>query len=115
MAQPDIADRVRELKNALSLIEVELKGGETPPAGLEEFKTVIDNVRLSVWAVLSGAQADDYQTFIGGFRLRRGTDICRQILSDLDSGTITRGTPELGDFRGTVEELASAFARTMKS
>ena len=115
MAQPDIAQRVQDLKNALSSIEVELKREETPPEGLEEFKAVVDSVRLSVWAVLSGAQADDYQTFISGFRLRRATDICRQILSDLESGALRPGTPELGDFTGTVEELASAIARTMNS
>jgi hypothetical protein len=115
MAQPDIAQRVRDLKNALSTIEVELKGGGTPPEGLEDFKAVVDSVRLSVWAVLSGAQADDYQTFIGGFRLRRGTDICRQILGDIESGTIQPGTPDFGDFKGTVEELASALARTMNA
>jgi hypothetical protein len=115
MAQPDIAQRVRDLKTALSTIEVELKGGDKPPEGLEDFKAVVDSVRLSVWAVLSGAQADNYQTFIGGFRLRRGTDICRQILGDIESGAFRAESPDFGDFKGIVEELASALARTMNA
>jgi hypothetical protein len=115
MAQPDITQRVRDLKNALSSIEGELKGGDTPPQGLEEFKAVVDSVRLSVWAILSGAKADNFQTFIGGFRLRRGSDICRQILGDIESGTLHAEHPEFGDFKETVEELASALARAMDS
>lgn len=115
MAQPDIAQRVRDLKNALSSIEGELKGGNTLPEGLEEFKAVVDSVRLSVWAILSGAKADDYQAFISGFRLRRGSDICRQILGDIESGALRPENPDFGDFKGTVEELASALARTVNS
>ena len=115
MAQPDIAQRVQDLKNAWNSIEVELKREEIPPEGLVEFKAMVDSVRLSVWAILNGAQADDYRTFIGGFRLRRATDICRQILGDIESGALRPGTPGWGDFTGTVEELASAIARTMNS
>ncbi len=111
MAQHELAQRVQDLKNALTSIETEVKGGKTPPEGLEDLKAVVDNVRLSLWAILSSAQADDYEAFIGAFRLRRGTDICQQILADIRAGNVNGASPEFVDFKGIVEELASATTR----
>ncbi|HSM17897.1 MAG TPA: hypothetical protein VK845_13000 [Gemmatimonadales bacterium] len=111
MVQHELAQRVQDLKNALTSIETEVKGGKTRPEGLEDLKAVVDNVRLSLWAILSSAQADDYEAFIGAFRLRRATDICQQVLADIRAGNMNGASPEFVEFKGTVEELASATTR----
>lgn len=108
MTQSDLKQQVADLRNALSSIEPELGRGANPEA-LKDFKAVVDNVRLSVWAALTGSQAEDYQTFIGGFRLRRGSDICQQILTDIDSGAVTRHSPDFVAFQETVKALHQAM------
>lgn len=110
MAQHDLKQQVTDLKNALSSIEPELDR-ETSPEALQDFKTVVDNVRLSVWAALTGAQAENYQSFIGRFRLRRGTDICEQILADLTGGGLADDSPDLLAFEQTLTELGRAIAK----
>ncbi len=111
MAQDDLARRVRDLKDALSSIETELKQGTQRPAGLEDLKAAVDSVRLSLWAILSSSQAEDYDAFIGAFRLRRATEIGRRLLGELENGSVKKSGPEFEEFKGTVEELASAIAR----
>jgi len=109
MANDDIGKRIAYLKSALSLIEGEFEQGHAPPEGLDDLKVAVDGIRSNVWAVLSAAHADNYDQFVGRFRMRRGTEICERIISDIQKGTITARTPDVDRLDGALRALANAL------
>ena len=117
MTKP-LGQRLFEVKSALEKVEKELTEGSLDPEDLEDFKGVVDHVRLSVWALMQAGWADEYQGLdsqtakqvIARFRLQRAEEICRTALADLEAGTIPLDSPELGQFRSTLGELATWLA-----
>ena len=108
----DLSFRIRNLKGDLESIEAELAKGEAPPETLQDFKSAVDSVRLSVWAVLTAAQSTDYQQAKVGRRPvpdpkagRVVPQCARGHLQGEYSGRFTRargtgGGPEPGGWRG---------------
>jgi hypothetical protein len=117
MSKP-LGQRLFEVKSALEEVEKELAEGSMAAEDLEDFKGVVDHVRLSVWALMTAGWSDEYEGLdsprakqvIARFRLQRANDICRSALTDLESGTIPVDSEELGQFRTTVGELAGRLA-----
>ncbi|NIM48813.1 MAG: hypothetical protein GTO22_06065 [Gemmatimonadales bacterium] len=118
MAKP-LGQRLYDVKKALQEIEKELAAGGMEQEDLEDFKGVIDHVRLSVWALMTAGWSDEYQGLdsprtkqvIARFRLHRGEDICRNALSDIEAGVIPADSPDLGQFYTTLQETAAVIAR----
>ena len=117
MTKP-LGQRLFEVKSALEEVEKELAEGSMAPEDLEDFKGVVDHVRLSVWALMTAGWSDEYQGLdsprakqvIARFRLQRADDICRSVLADLEAGTFPLASPELGQFRSTVGEITERLA-----
>ncbi len=109
MANDDIGKRIAYLKSALSLIERDFEQGHAPPDGLDELKVAVDGIRSNVWAVLSAANDDNYDQFVGRFRMRRGTEICERLITDIERGTITARTPDVDRLAEALRGLANAL------
>jgi len=116
-----LGQRLYEIKGALEAIEQELAAGSMPQEGLEDFKAVVDHMRLSVWAIITAERSDEYQglgapemkQIIARFRLHRGEDICRSALSDIEAGVIPADSPELGRFYSTLRQTTDQVARVI--
>ncbi len=117
MTKP-LGQRLYEVKGALEAIEQELAAGSIPPEGLEDFKMVVDHIRLSVWATIAAERSQEYQErgapetkqIIARFRLHRGEDICRAALSDIEAGVIPADSPELERFYSTLQQTTDQVA-----
>lgn len=108
MSTDDLRNRIHALRNALSVVEMEYADGEAPTEGLLDLSTAVDNVRKSVWAILTAEHAEDYNAFLAKIRVRRATETCQDVLSDLYADTLTPNTPGLEVFQATLKELSDA-------
>ena len=119
MTKP-LGQRLFEVKSALEEVEKELTEGSMAPEDLEDFKGVVDHVRLSVWALMTAGWADEYEGLdsarakqvIARFRLQRADEICRTVLADLEAETLPLDAPEIEQFRSTISEVATRLAAT---
>jgi hypothetical protein len=80
---------------------------EVPKEALEGLKSAVDDLRLRIWGVLSTGSADDYRAFQERFRLRRATEICDDIESELSTGLMNPRHEELARLAEAAEGLAS--------
>jgi hypothetical protein len=113
-----LGQRLYEVRGALEEIEKDLAAGGMEQDDLEDFKTIIDHVRLSIWAIMTAGWSDEYQgldtlitkQIIARFRLQRGEDICRGALSDIEAGVIPADSPDLRQFYSTLRETTDQVA-----
>ena len=82
---------VKELTDQLKLIAA------SPPEGLQELKSAVDDVRLQLWGVLMSATAQGEKDFGERFRLRRATEILQGILRDVEAGQLQLTTKEAAE------------------
>jgi hypothetical protein len=82
---------VKELTDQLKLIAA------SPPEGLQDLKSAVDDVRMQLWGVLMSASAQGERDFGERFRLRRATEILQGILRDIEAGQLTLATKEAAE------------------
>jgi len=85
MNAEELGQQIALLRNQLTSIDTQLVKSAGAPEGLEDLKRAVDNLRTSVWAILSASRSTNYPSFIVRFRLRRGIDILRAIQADFDT------------------------------
>jgi hypothetical protein len=112
MTTDPLAQQIAQLRNQLSAVDAQLaRGTSSVPAGLEDLKEAVDNMRTNVWAVLSASRSKEYPEFIARFRLRRAIDIMKQIAQDIESGP--RGAlPEFAELQIQMLRVQDMMART---
>jgi hypothetical protein len=92
-----LGERFRRAIEELRLLESEMKAGQTPePFQLQEFRRVLDNARLTAWTVSELLNARERQqdpekvlSFIIAERLRRSTQILKDLAADLEQEGVT--------------------------
>jgi hypothetical protein len=114
MAEPSFGEHVSTLNSTLRAIEVRLALGRAPVEGLEEFKSALDDMRLRLWGLLGAAGTEDYSGFQERFRIRRATEMCRGLSSDLRSGAISGRYAELNTLREAAAELGQSIERAQQ-
>lgn len=118
MSSEKLVEQVHQLKAALEEIEKRLSGGsEVPVAVLEDFKMAVDHTRMTVWALLSAADTDEYEVAsqVARFRLKRGVDMFRAVIADIDSNEVTIDSPELQQFFAILKDVVARIERLYKS
>lgn len=89
----DVSSRLRNLASELRAIDRELKSGQTKPgkAALQDFRQMLDNVRLTAWTVhelMNARQSRDNPepllSFLAAERLRRLSSMIRDLCVDMD-------------------------------
>jgi hypothetical protein len=83
-AWPEHVTPLRALPDAL---EDRVARGDRTTPGLAEFKGALDDLRLRAWSLLTAANADDPHAFQERFRTHCGTEMCRALTSDLQTGS----------------------------
>ncbi len=114
MADEKLVEQVKELAHALHGIERELASGNVPAHVLDEFKRAVDHARMTLWAVITTAQAEQQEVVAAAtvrYRLGRTVQLCRQTIEDIRSGRITTATPELPIYQATLEETLEHVRR----
>jgi hypothetical protein len=105
MAQPSLGEQVGTLNSTLAAIESRLARDQAPVEGLEDLKSALDDMRLRLWGLLSAAGGGDYKGFQERFRIRRGTEMCRGLSEDLQTGKVSGRHAELSGLGQAAAEL----------
>jgi ribosomal protein L29 len=111
--QGTLSERLRSLSTELRELEVDLKTGETPETGLlQEFREALDNARMTAWTVSELANAAEAQkdaarvlTFLAAERLRRSTQMLKDLCADLDEQSMSWQTSGVQGLYETVNVL----------
>ncbi len=73
-----------------------------------DVKMAVDDLRRSVWAVLTTLQVGDAEQYLNDVRIRRAREICQSVLDDVARTTSAAGAEELHQH---VRSLRQALAK----
>jgi len=112
------------LQNAtanLAEIEQLVKSGDVDPRVLEEFRNSVDLIRGTAWAVqqwigLKEQSADPYSLMptLAAQRVKRMTQLARDLTMDLESVEVDLTTPGLNELFDAVNRLKECLAPICK-
>ena len=108
MSQFAWREHVASLSAILDTLEDQVARGDLSTPGLAEFKSSLDDLRLRTWSVLAAANADDPHAFQERFRTHRGTEMCRALTTDLQTGKLSSRPPDLPALGAAARDLAAA-------
>jgi hypothetical protein len=118
-----ISERLRTTTDELQKLEQLVRSGDCAPRVLAEFRTAVDNIRQTAWAVqqwneLQQQNRDPYTVLglLSAERVRRATQITKDLTMDLESlelGLETEGLKALFQaVRNLYERLTPLFRKT---
>jgi hypothetical protein len=113
MPEVSIGDHLSRLNLALQALETRTTG-KIPVDELSEIKRVLDDLRLRLWALLQASHAKDPGGFEERFRVRRATELCTRLTTDLRNGLMNPQHSEFADLWIAATDLSQAVhtART---
>lgn len=111
MTDQTLKDEIVRLRTQLTNIDAQLVRTANAPEGLEDLKRAVDNLRTSVWAVLSASRTSNYPAFIARFRLRRGIDTLKGILAECDTEGGRVLHPEHAELQIAMQQLNERIGR----
>jgi hypothetical protein len=114
MTAPDPDTTIRAIRATVQAIETKLSRGDLPGEGLDDLKAAIDDSRLRLWAVISAAGSSEPEAVLLRFRLRRATEICRNVIADLEAGTLGQHQRELLELREAGREMTKRVDATIR-
>jgi hypothetical protein len=114
MTDSALNQQIAQLRAQLTTVDAQLARSGGNAEGLEDLKAAVDNLRTNVWAVLSASRSANYPGFITRFRLRRGIDILRQILADLEHDGGGGLHPEHSEMQILMQQLHEKIGRSRK-
>ena len=107
-----LAARLQAATTNLSELEQLVKSGDLDPRVLEEFRSSVDLIRGTAWAVqqwigLKESSSDPYSVLpiLAAQRVQRATQLTRDLTVDLESVEVGLGTPGLKELFHAVERL----------
>jgi hypothetical protein len=112
MTHPEVQLRLAEVRTALELLEASKPPGDELSEGLRDLSSTVDQLRQSVWAVLTAEFEGDLAGFIGRIRVRRANAILKGVLDDVHAGAVPRNMTGLTEFRETLQKLTQEMAES---
>ena len=116
-----LSERLTAATQELQELEKLVISGDFSPRVLSEFRTAVDNIRQTAWAVQQWAelrtQHRDPYTVLGVLsqeRVRRATQITKDLTLDLESLELGLETPGLGDLFHAIEGLRERLSPLFK-
>jgi len=108
MSQEKLLQQVQLLKAELGEAEARLQQTDLPVAVLDEFKSALDHMRLTLLGVSHSSGEDKYEAAaaILRSRMQHVVETCKRIVSDIDAREITVESREL-------KELHDALSATV--
>ncbi len=109
MIGDEVRSQISEVRRAIELIDVEGPQGATSSEGVRDLGQAVDNLRQSIWAVLTDAQVGDLNEYIGKVRVARATQRCGDVLVELAAAAIAPNASGLDALKGTLRQLVGAL------
>ncbi len=115
-----ISGRLLASTSELQELEKLVRSGDFSPRVLSEFRSAVDNVRQTAWAVqnwigLKEQKRDPYSVLsvLSEERVRRATQIARDLTVDLQSLEVGLETQGLSELLRAVDSLRDVLARLL--
>lgn len=102
------------IRATVQSMEATLRRGELPEEGLADLKSTIDDARLQLWAVLTARAASAPGEVLFRFRLRRATEICRDVTAALEHGGLGVNQRELLELREAASRLSERVSAAIR-
>lgn len=103
MESVEFVNQLKKLGEELETLRPRLEATEIPREVLADFKSTIDDMRITLWATLSLTESDLVEG-VAHFRMKRAEEICRLVREDIARGRITRRNPDLTSFKITLKD-----------
>lgn len=110
MTDPSMMDQLARLNLAVQAMEERFGQGEVTVGNLENIKSTLDDIRLRLWALLQASSNETSEAFQQRFRVRRTTELCSRIATDLRAGTMDQHNPDLKDLRAAMMVLGNSMS-----
>ena len=118
----DLSSELQQCASELKRLEQRLKSERPPdPVVLNEFRHIVDNVRLTAWSVSELLNAerikhnpDTVLAFLSAERLRRFDQLVKNLCGDIERGLITVQTNGLQSLWDSVSNLQQRIAQLAK-
>ena len=113
MADETLAQQLTTLAGLLAEVDARLAMAPAAPPGLEDLKSSVDQLRTSMWAILSAGHGVSAPIRVERLKLRRAIDGLRAIQSSLASRSGATRHPEqykLNELKNLIEYGASPRA-----
>jgi len=111
-ANPSIAERMRQTTEELKTLEQMIVSADFSPRILSEFRSAVDSVRqtarvVQMWMGLQQEHRDPYSAMstLSEDRVRRATQIAKDLTIDLQSLEVDFGTEGLSELFQAIEGL----------
>lgn len=94
---PGLSSKLESLASEIRMLDLDLKS-QPPPDGavLQEFRRALDNIRLTAWTVSelinareTGKNPHTVLSFLTAERLRRFTQIARELATEIERGGLS--------------------------
>ena len=108
-ADSDLSASIAQVRGALSVLDAKGIGEEQRSEIARDLGVAVDNLRRTVWAVLTTKHSGDFESFLARIRMRRAREICDEALADLYAGTVPVETPGLFEFHMALSDLARSM------
>lgn len=112
MKRGNLQQRLAEVRTALELFEVGGPPGEELSEAIRDLSWTVDQLRQSIWAVLTAEFAGDLAGFLGRIRVRRANMLLKGVLADMYAEAVPRNMPGIPEFRDTLKKLTRALAES---
>jgi hypothetical protein len=118
-----VRTRLRNASTELSELERLLSNNkqEIDARVLHEFRQAVNHLQetasaVKQWLDLRARKGDPFTVLhaLSAERVRAGTEICKHVIIDLDSGDVTFQTQGLDDFTRSVRDLLERLSRIVK-
>lgn len=106
MSDPAMMDQLAKLNLEVQGMEARFGQGQVSVPTLEAIKCALDDVRLRLWGLLKSTSGESPEAFQQRFRLRRTSELCARLTSDIGSGVLPNDHPELPDIHKAAADLA---------
>ncbi len=114
MGQFAWTEPVGNLSATLDAFKTRVDDGDPGTTGLEELKSALDELRLRAWGLLTSANSEDPHGFQERFRTRRGIEMCRALRSDVQTGKLSGGQPDLPALGAEARDLAATVKQATR-
>ena len=110
MAEESLVQQLTSLGSLLTEVDTRLAKAPVAPVGLEDLKQSVDNLRTSMWAILSVGHGVTAPTRVERLKLRRAVDGLMVILADLEDGDRPTRHPEHTELEQVARAVADRIA-----
>ncbi len=112
--------RLTQMKSALDEISQDISQGRIPATILKDFKLSVDQLRVTIWAILTfeeqvAKQGKGSAVALGNklveFRIKRIMQMLAELKTDIENRRIAAEHPELKALTSSIDGILDAVAR----